>query len=201
VTAVPTAQPDRAAGVRLVLGMLAVMWLLEVVDLLLGGRLDALGIRPRDADGLVGVVAAPFLHVGFGHLAANSVPFAVMGLLIAVQGLVRVLVVTTVTALVSGAGVWLLAPARSVTIGASGLVFGYAAYLVARGVLARSPVSLAVGAVVVVVWGATLLGGLLPAAGISWQGHLAGAAGGLLAARLLHPRPAPSPAAPRPGAG
>jgi membrane associated rhomboid family serine protease len=176
---------DRFEGARIVVAMIALMWVLEVLDLLVGHRLDGFGIQPRDLDGLAGVVAAPFLHFGFGHLLANTIPFAVLGLVIAVGGAARVLTVTVISALASGAGVWLLAPAPSVTAGASGIVFGYAAYLIARGVVDRSPAYLAVGAVVVAVWGTGLLAGLLPQAGVSWLGHLFGAAGGVLAARLL----------------
>jgi membrane associated rhomboid family serine protease len=176
---------DRVDGVRVVLGMIALMWVLEVVDLLVGHRLDTFGIQPRDLDGLVGVVTAPFLHFGFGHLVANTVPFTVLGLVIALGGAVRVLTVTVIAGLVSGAGVWLLAPAPSVTAGASGIVFGYAAYLIARGVVERSLPFLAIGAVVVAVWGTGLLAGVVPQAGVSWLGHLFGAAGGVLAARLL----------------
>lgn len=187
---------DRADGLRLVAVMIAVMWVLEIVDLLTGHPLDRLGIEPRDADGLVGVLVAPFLHFGFGHLVANTVPFAVLGGVIALGGALRVLAVTAITALVSGIGVWLIAPELSVTAGASGLVFGFAAYLVARGVVARDLLHLAVGAVVLAVFGTGLLAGLLPQTGISWQGHLFGALGGVLAARVLHarrPQVAPAP--------
>lgn len=180
---------DRGAGTRLVLGMVALMWVLEVVDSLTGHPLDAFGIRSRDADGLAGVVIAPFLHFGFGHLVANTVPLVVMGLVIALGGALRVLAVTVITALTSGIGIWLIGPGSSITAGASGVVFGYATYLVARGVVARSVLHLAVGAAVVAILGAGLLAGLLPQAGVSWQGHLFGAAGGVLAARLLHARP------------
>ncbi len=182
----------RADGVRLILVMAGLMWVLEVVDALTGHPLDALGIQPRDADGLLGVLAAPFLHFGFSHLLANTVPFVVLGLVIALGGALRVLAVTAITALVSGLGVWLVAPEFSTTAGASGVVFGYAAYLVARGVVARSLLHLAVGVVVLAVWGTGLLAGLLPQAGISWQGHLFGAVGGVLAARLLHARRQPA---------
>lgn len=178
--------------------MAGLMWVLEVVDLLAGHRLDAYGIRARDLDGLAGIVAAPFLHFGFGHLLANTVPFVLMGLVIALGGAVRVLAVTAIVAVVSGLGVWLLAPGSAVTAGASGVVFGYAAYLVVRGVVARSLGYLAIGVAVALVWGTGLLGGLLPQAGISWQGHLFGAVGGVLAARVLHPR-AREPAGARAG--
>jgi membrane associated rhomboid family serine protease len=172
----------------LVGAMAALMWVVEIVDQIAGGRLDANGIEPREVDGLDGVVLAPFLHGGFDHLIGNTIPFLVLGFAIAFGGAVRVAVVTGVVALVGGLGTWLIAPANTVHIGASGLVFGYAAYLVARGVWSRSLLQIAVGLVVLLVWGATLLQGLVPETGISWQGHLFGAVGGVLAARVLHRR-------------
>jgi membrane associated rhomboid family serine protease len=161
------------------------MWVAEIVDTALGGRFDSLGIEPRQVDGLTGVVLAPFLHGGFGHLISNTVPFLVLGALLALSGLARVLAVTAIVALVSGIGTWLVAPSATVHIGASGLVFGFAAYLVARGVFDRRLHYVATGLVVAFVYGTTLLFGLLPRPGVSWQGHLFGALGGLLAARLL----------------
>ena len=175
--------------------MVALMWVLEVVDTALDNRLDRLGIEPREVDGLDGVVAAPFLHVGFGHLAANTVPFVAMGLVIALEGAWRLAGVTAITALVSGLGTWLIAPADTIHLGASGVVFGYATYLIARGLFNRRPAEIAVGAVVGALWGGALLAGLEPQEGISWQGHLFGAIGGLIAARVLRTR---RPAAPEP---
>lgn len=175
-------------------GLLAValaaslMWVVEVVDVALDGRLDALGIEPRELDGLTGLVAAPFLHDGFGHLLGNTVPFLVLGALIALAGFTRVLVVTAIVAIVGGFGTWLFGPEGTVHVGASGLVFGYAAYLVARGVFTRRGIEIAVGVVVLAIWGTTLLQGLVPTDGISWQGHLFGAVAGILAARVLHAR-------------
>jgi membrane associated rhomboid family serine protease len=162
---------------------------LEVIDQLADNRLDQYGIEPRDADGLIGVVAAPFLHGGFDHLASNTVPFLLMGFVIAAQGASRVLGVTAIVALVSGLGTWLIAPDNTVHIGASGIVFGYATYLLSRGFFNRSPLELVVGAVVAVVYGTALLGGLVPEDGVSWQGHFFGAVGGILAARGLAASP------------
>ncbi len=172
-------------GLLTVAAMVALMWVLEVVDLVAGHRLDAYGIEPRTTEGLPEVVTAPFLHLGFDHLVANTVPFAVMGAAIALGGALRVLAVTAIVGLVSGLGVWLVAPAGTITLGASGLVFGYATYLLVRGLFNRSALELAVGVVVGVVWGTALLGGLLPQEGISWQAHFFGAVGGLIAARML----------------
>jgi len=175
-------------GVLLVVAMAAVMWVVEIADQIGGGRLDAYGIEPREIDGLDGVVFAPFLHAGFDHLIGNTIPFVLLGFAIALGGIARVATVTVIVALVGGLGTWLVAPANTVHIGASGIVFGYAAYLVARGIYSRSVMQIVLGAVVLAVWGTTLLRGLVPEDGISWQGHLFGAIGGVLAARLLHRR-------------
>jgi membrane associated rhomboid family serine protease len=175
---------DWRTGLMLVGTLAGLMWLVEIADLVLGD-LDANGIRPREPEGLVGVVTAPFLHGGFGHLMSNTLSFLVLGGLVALSGLVRVAAVIGVVALVGGVGTWLVAAAGTVHIGASGLVFGFAAYLLARGLFSRRPLHLAVGLVVLVLYGSTLLIGLVPAAGISWAGHLFGALGGLVAARLL----------------
>ncbi len=172
-------------AIQLVLAMVAVMWALEVVDVILDHRLDRLGIEPRELDGLDGVLAAPFLHVGFGHLAANTVPFVAMGIVIAFEGELRLLAVTAIAALVSGLGTWVTAPEDTIHLGASGVVFGFATYLIARGWFNRRFAQVAIGLGVAAIWGGALLAGFEPQRGISWQGHLFGAIGGLVAARAL----------------
>jgi membrane associated rhomboid family serine protease len=189
-----SARTSRENGFLLVGAMAAVMWVSEVIDAIAGGDLDQYGIEPRDSDGLVGIVASPFLHSGFDHLVSNTIPFLIMGFVIALGGAVRVAAVTALVALVGGLGTWLVAPESTIHIGASGIVFGYASYLVSRGFFDRSALELAIGAVVAFVWGGALLGGLLPEHGISWQGHLFGAIGGLVAARVLARPRAPEPA-------
>jgi membrane associated rhomboid family serine protease len=180
---------DRVRGLVLVGAMAALMWAVEIVDVV-AGDLDSGGIQPRDPDGLPGIAFAPFLHGGFGHLIGNTLPFLVLGGAIALGGLVRTASVVAIVALVGGLGTWLVGPADTNHIGASGLVFGFAAYLVARGVFSRRLVHLAVGLVVLAVYGTTLLFGLVPHPGISWQGHLFGAVGGVVAARALDRRTA-----------
>jgi membrane associated rhomboid family serine protease len=176
---------DRVDALKLVLVMIAVMWVAEIVDVAAGHRLDAYGIHPRDVEGLPEIVSAPFLHVGFGHLISNTVPFAIMGAAIALGGLARVAIVTIIVGFVSGLGTWLIASPNTVHLGASGIVFGYAAYLVSRGLLSKRLTELAIGAIVLAVWGFGLLQGLLPQERISWQAHLFGAVGGVLAAYAL----------------
>jgi membrane associated rhomboid family serine protease len=181
----PAGRDTRRNAIRIVIAMVAVMWVLEVVDVALDHRLDRYGIEPRDLDGLDGVLAAPFLHVGFGHLVANTIPFVVMGVVIAFEGPLRLIGVTAIVALMSGLGTWLIAPEHTIHLGASGVVFGYATYLIARGWFNRHGVEIAIGLAVAVVWGGALLAGLEPQRGISWQGHLFGAIGGVLAAWAL----------------
>jgi membrane associated rhomboid family serine protease len=170
---------------KILLALVALMWAVEVVDLALDARLDRHGIEAREGEGLDGVLTAPFLHVGFGHLLANTVPFLVMGFFIALEGARRLLATFAICAVVSGLGTWLAAPEGTIHVGASGVVFGFATYLIARGWFNRRAGQIAIGLVVAVIWGGALLGGLQPREGISWQGHLFGAIGGIAAARML----------------
>ena len=177
----------RVRGFLFVAAMVAVMWVVEIVDVF-AGDLDSAGIRPRDPDGLVGVALAPVLHGGFGHLIGNTIPFLVLGGVIALSGLARVAAVTAIVAVVGGLGTWLVAPANTVHIGASGLVFGFAAYLIARGIFSRRALHLVAGVLVLFVYGGTLAFGLVPTPGVSWQGHAFGAVGGVVAAWWLDRR-------------
>lgn len=179
------ARDERTAGFLVVGALVAVMWVAEVIDSLADHRLDRYGIVARQVDGLDGVLFSPFLHGGFGHLIGNTIPFLILGAVIAFNGAARVLLVTAVVAVVGGLGTWLIAPDDSVTIGASGVVMGYATYLIARGVFSRRIVELVLGAVVAVIWGGMLLGSLVPREGVSWQAHLCGGLAGVLAAWWL----------------
>ncbi|MBA2691426.1 MAG: rhomboid family intramembrane serine protease [Rubrobacter sp.] len=168
-------------------GALAVMWLLEIADLLVfGGGLDAYGIRPRSVEGLSGILLAPFLHGGFIHLAGNSIPFLVFGSLVLFHEIKDFLVATALAVLVGGLGAWLLGGSETVHIGASGLVFGYFGYLLLRGYFRRSVGAIALSVILAVSYG-WMLFGVLPfqPGAVSWQGHLFGFLGGALSAYLL----------------
>jgi membrane associated rhomboid family serine protease len=175
----------RVSAGRLLVGMVAVMWIVEAIDALDSHHLDAAGIRPRQVSGLPGVLLGPFLHVSWGHLIGNTVPFVILGGAIALTEGMRLAVVTALVAIVAGFGTWVIAPGGSTTVGASGIVFGYAAYLIGRGVFSRRLLQLAIGVAVGLAFGLTLLYSLIPRSGISWQDHLFGAVGGVLAARAL----------------
>ncbi|WP_437514010.1 rhomboid family intramembrane serine protease [Sorangium sp. So ce1099] len=167
-------------------GFVALLWGIEILDLVVfRGSLDALGIRPRTVPGLVGIALAPLLHGGFAHLAANTLPFVGLGWLIMLRKKRDLFLVTLVATLVGGLGVWLLGSPSSVHIGASGVIFGYFGFLLLRGWFERSALSIALSLVVGLVYGGMIWGVLPTRMGISWEGHLFGFLGGVLAARLL----------------
>ncbi|GEB48597.1 MULTISPECIES: rhomboid family intramembrane serine protease [Streptomyces] len=172
------------AAAKLILGWVALLWVLEAVDQATGNALDTFGVRPRRLDELVDVIPSAFMHFGFEHLMANTVPLLVLGFLAALRGTARFLTVALIIVVTSGLGVWLIAPEGSNTAGASGLIFGLFGYLLVRGFVDRRITDVALGAVVAVFYGSILWGVLPTQSGISWQGHLFGLVGGVLAARL-----------------
>ncbi|MEU1630177.1 rhomboid family intramembrane serine protease [Streptomyces sp. NPDC020096] len=176
-----------AAG-ALMAGWVALLWVLEAVDAVSHGSLDHFGIVPRQARGLLDIIPAAFIHFGFGHVAANSLPLLVLGFLAALRGIGRFLAISLLIIVVSGLGVWFVAPSGTNTAGASGLIFGLFAYLVVRGFVDRRPLDIALGVVVAVLYGSILWGVLPNATGVSWQGHLFGLVGGVLAAFLFRER-------------
>jgi membrane associated rhomboid family serine protease len=177
-----------------VAGFVGLIWLAEIVDqLLLGGSLDYLGIRPRAVDWLWGIVLAPLLHGGMAHLIANTVPLLVLGWLVAVRRRVDFFIVTAAVTLLGGVGVWLLARPGTIHLGASGVVFGYLGYLLLRAWFERSVASMMVALIAGFLYGGALWGVLPTQPGISWEGHLFGFAGGAASARYFTRRPAPAP--------
>lgn len=167
-------------------GFVAFIWLLEVVDqLLFHGSLDNFGVWPRTAVGLWGILLAPVLHAGFGHVMANTVPFVVLGWFVMVRRLRNFIIVSITTVIVSGLGIWLIAPPNTVHLGASGLIFGYFGYLLLRGYFERSLSSIFWSILVLFLYGGMIWGVLPQQAGISWQSHLFGFIGGGLAAYWL----------------
>lgn len=169
-------------------GFVALLWVIEGIDVAASHRLDGWGIRPRSDEGLLGILAAPLLHGGWGHLVANTVPALVLGFLTLATGIARGLAATAVIWLAGGLAVWLVAGDHSVHIGASGLIFGWLTYLVAQGVVDRKPVEIAIGVGVLLVYGGVLWGVLPGQPGVSWQGHLFGAIAGVLAALVVSER-------------
>lgn len=164
----------------------ALIWGLELVDqLLLGRRLDRLGIRPHTIAGLRGILFAPLLHGSWGHLATNTTPFVVLGWLVMLRGIREFVIVTLATWVVSGLGVWLFGARNTVHVGASGLIFGYFGFLLFRSYFEQDLISAGLSIVVAVLYGPMIWGVLPLRRGISWQGHMFGLTGGVLTARYL----------------
>lgn len=195
--AAPEARTHPVIRAVLVIGtLLVLMWVLEAFDQATANSLDPLGIQPRRLDSLDNILVAPWLHYGWVHLIGNSGPFLVLGVLTYLAGLARWLVTTAASVLASGLLVWLVAPVNTITAGASGLVFGWLAYLLIRGFFTRRPGQIALAVVLLLVYGGILVGLVPTTAGVSWQGHLGGAIGGGLAAWWQHRRrPARGPSA------
>jgi len=181
-----TQRPIAAAVVMVLL--LAGLWVLETLDQLSGSALDTYGIHAREVDGLPEIFTAPFLHASWAHLEGNSLPFLVLGFLVLLGGLARWLWASLISIVTSGLAAWLLSPANTVILGASGLIFGWLTYLLARSFYSRRVAQIAVSLLVLVVYGGLIWGVLPGGSGISWQAHLGGAVGGLISARALHRR-------------
>lgn len=180
-----------------VLVLLGLMWALELVDFILPAEMDYLGIRSRDVEGLPGIVAAPFLHAGFDHLLANTLPFLILGSLVAWRAQGKFLWVAAIIVVGGGLVVWLVGPSDTITIGASGVVFGFLGYLLVLGILTRSWVDVLVSLGVLFLYGSLLMG-VTPfgvPAGVSWLAHLAGFGTGVVAAFVTAPRSSQAAAA------
>ncbi|MQY04867.1 rhomboid family intramembrane serine protease [Actinomadura macrotermitis] len=174
------------SAAALVLGITAVMWVLELADYALGGTLDQFGIHAHDVNDLPDIFTAPFMHGSIGHLMGNTLPFVILGFLAAMRGIGKFLVMMLIVIVVAGLGVWTLSTGN--TLGSSVLVFGFFGYLLGRGVFELRIADVVIAAGVVAVYG-TLIFGVLPQdPRISWQGHLFGLIGGVLSAWVLRHR-------------
>ena len=176
--------PNPRQAAIVVGGFTVLLYLIELIDAVLPTNLDRFGIEARRVSGLDGIVWAPLLHHGWGHLLANTLPVLIFGFLAMSSGLAQWIAVTATIWLVSGVGVWLIG-GDGVTVGASGLALGWLTFLLVRGIFNRSFPQLLVAVVLFLYWGSTLLGVLPGSPGVSWQGHLFGAGAGVLAAWLV----------------
>ena len=182
----PKKRPGWMTGGITIVSFVGLLYVIEAVDHALNNRLDYDGIYPRQADGLMGIIWAPFLHGGWAHLIANTVPLLVLGFLMTLLGVTRFVIATAIIWVLGGFGTWLIAPYGPV-IGASGVIMGYLTFLIVFGFFTRTFWQIAVGLVVFFYYGTVLLG-ILPfftGPSVSWQGHLCGAIAGVIAAYLL----------------
>jgi membrane associated rhomboid family serine protease len=173
----------------LMVGFIGLIWVLQVVNWADRYGLDAsFGILPRSVGHLGDIFTAPFLHFNWDHIEGNSGPLFVFGLLAAYRGVMRFLGVTLVVAITSGLAVWFFQGSGQLTVGASGLIFGYFGYVLSRGIIDRNLID-ALAAVVMALSYAYILTVALPGTpGVSWIGHLGGLLGGLACGWIFRTR-------------
>ena len=163
----------------------AALWIIQVLNWATGYWMNgAFGLLPRHATGVDGIVGMPFLHGSFTHLVSNTVPLLFLGTLLAATATRALLSVNAIVVLLGGALVWMFG-STAYHIGASGLVFGWFGFLVARGAVDRSAVTLGAALLVGAIYGSLIWGVLPGQPGVSWEAHLFGAAAGVLAAFLV----------------
>jgi membrane associated rhomboid family serine protease len=164
----------------------ALMWIVEIADRwIFHGGLDQYGIHPRTVAGLWGILYSPFLHAGFVHLVANTIPFLALGGFVMLRGIGRFVAISLIVCLLGGFGTWLVGKSDTVHVGASGVIFGYLGYLLSSAIFERSLVSIALALLAGGLYGGLIFGVLPGQIGISWEGHLFGFLGGIIAAKMF----------------
>jgi membrane associated rhomboid family serine protease len=169
---------------------LVLIWVLQIANWADGYRLDAsYGIWPRNIGRVGDIFTAPFLHLSWNHIESNSVPLFILGFLSAYRGVVRFVMVTLIVAVTSGLAVWMFQSGNELTVGASGLIFGYFGYVLVRGIFDQNLIDIGVGVAAGVMYWTILQVAIPGTPGISWIGHLGGLVGGVAAGWLLRARP------------
>jgi membrane associated rhomboid family serine protease len=185
----PPFDPTSWGGALVVmLSAVAVLWVIQIVNAAQDYSLDRFGLRPRQIDGLWGVVTEPFLHASYGHLFSNTAPLVLIGWVLMLSGVRTWLIVTALVVVIGGLATWMAAPSGLI-VGASGVVFGWLGYLIARAYFSRKLKWIVVAILVLFFFG-TLLANLLPSydSNVSWQAHVCGFGAGIVAGAALHPR-------------
>jgi membrane associated rhomboid family serine protease len=179
----PEIRFSRAAAISA--SLVAVLFLVKGAELVFRLPLDQYGIVPRSKAGLVGILAGPLLHANLSHLIANSIPLLVLLVLLLSNPAYHPCRTLALIWAASGAGTWLIGRGHTVHIGASSLVFGLVAFLIAAGFLIKTWRAAAVAVLVFVLYGGIFYGVLPQPGPISWEGHLCGAVAGVWTARNL----------------
>jgi membrane associated rhomboid family serine protease len=173
----------------LMVGFIGLIWLLQIVNWAGHYRLDHYyGILPRDIGRLPDIFSAPFLHFSWDHIEGNSGPLFVFGLLAAYRGVKKFLGVTLIVAVTSGLAVWLFQGGNELTVGASGLIFGYFGYVLSRGLFDRNLIDVLTALVMALSYAYILTVAIPGAPGVSWIGHLGGLIGGIASGWIFRTR-------------
>ena len=184
-----SSRPSARTALLIVLGILAVLWIIQVFNNADDYRLSIdYSIQPRIAADLPYIFTAPFLHWSWSHIEGNSIPLVVLGFLSAYRSIPKFIGVTAIVIVTSGMAVWLVAPTGTEAVGASGGIFGWFGYVVVRGFFNHDKFDIFVG-VLVIVYYLSLFSLLLPAPHLSYQDHIGGLVGGLVCGWTFRTRP------------
>src|SRR5664279_885670 len=195
----PQFDPTSWGGALVVMAVVgALLWVVQIANASDHYGFNRFGVKPRAVDGLWGIATQPLLHQSYGHLLSNTVPLLAIGWTLLLSGVRAWLFVTGAVIVLGGAATWLVAPSGTVIVGASGMIFGWLGYLLARAYFTRRLKWILVAVALLIFFG-TLLGNLLPNvdSGTSWQSHLCGFVVGVGVGWLLHPRRGAAPRRPR----
>ncbi|MCP1386961.1 rhomboid family intramembrane serine protease [Corynebacterium sp. TA-R-1] len=187
----PVKQPSkrvrqRNTGLRFAVGYVIVIWAVYLVNLIaFGGNLLYLGIHPLELSGLPFIFTSPLLHGSLEHIISNTIPGAIFAFLVGYSGKRVFWEVTAFVVIVGGLGTWVFGGIGTNHIGASGLVYGWLAYLLVRGFFNRSGSQITLGLTLGFFYSGLIWGVLPGTPGVSWQAHLFGAVGGVIAAMII----------------
>lgn len=173
------------------LKIIAVLWAVQLLNVLCKKKLNFLGIIPRHPLGLIGIVTSPFLHVDWQHLLYNTVALFLLLNLILTYGVDLYIQLTIVIMLISGVLIWRFGR-TAIHIGASGVILGYWGFIVAIAAITQQwlPIAIAVFCLFY-LWSMVL--SLLPKKGTSWEGHLFGCLSGVAYAVFVYYNGGPFP--------
>ncbi len=175
-------------AVKIVFYLIAIIWLIEIVNLLTGHAFYQWGILPRNIDGLPGIIIHPFIHGSLQHTILNSLPLLILGSFVALEGRAAFVKTTIFIVLVGGLLLWLMGRS-SYHIGASLLVFGYFGFILSKAFYTKTIRSILVAIITIFMYGGIVYG-LVPLDNrVSWEGHLFGLIAGVLSGRGLMKMP------------
>jgi membrane associated rhomboid family serine protease len=169
------------------MSLIGLLWFIFIIDtFLFHNKLKQNGIHPREISGLIGILFSPFLHSGFNHIFNNMMGIIMLGTLVLLRDIHKFFIIFGISLIVSGIGVWLIGGAHTNHIGFSGIIFGFFGYLIITGFVQKKAGSIILSILTILLYGGLIWGVLPSRAGISWEGHLFGFAGGILSAVLLY---------------
>jgi membrane associated rhomboid family serine protease len=169
------------SSIKKALLLFCLLWFVYLVDFKFGLGLSRFGILPRTKTGLIGIAASPFLHANLYHIVSNTVTLFFLSLTLwsfYPRIASRVIILSII---IGGSLVWVFAR-QSVHIGASGLIYSIAAFLVAMGLFHRSFRSLLIAIFIAFFYGGLIWGVFPSNPRISWEGHLFGGIAGIVLA-------------------